>query len=195
MTDDAAPNRELEDAVARLLRAIGEDPEREGLEETPARVARMLLEMTSGQREDPTRHLEKVFSVDHSELVLVRDISFVSMCEHHLLPFRGTAHVGYTPGPGRKVVGLSKLARLVEGYSRRLQIQERLTSQIADAVYETLGASGAIVVMQAEHLCMSIRGVRSPDASTVTSAVRGVFKDDPRTRGEALSLILGGGHH
>jgi GTP cyclohydrolase I len=176
-------------AVRELLVAIGEDPDRDGLLDTPDRVARMYAEVTTGLREDPRLHLSKVFEEHHDELVLVRDIAFSSMCEHHMLPFIGRAHVGYIPGPSGQITGLSKLARLVDGYARRLQVQERLTMQIASAIEEVLEPMGVIVVLQAEHLCMSIRGVAKPGAITVTSAVRGHFRNDPRARAEALGLI------
>ncbi len=177
-------------AVRDLLTAIGDDPDRDGLRDTPDRIARALEEMFSGLREDPARHLEMVFDADHQEMVLVRDIPLYSVCEHHLLPFHGVAHVGYIPGEDGRVTGLSKLARLVEGYARRPQVQERLTSQIADAMVERLGVRGVIVVIEAEHLCMSMRGVRKPGANTVTSAVRGVMHN-AATRSEAMSLVLG----
>ncbi len=180
-------------AVRELLFALGEDPDRDGLQATPSRVARMYAEVVSGMEEDPAAHLSTVFAVDHDELVLVRDIAFSSMCEHHLLPFIGRAHVGYIPGPSGMVTGLSKLARLVDGYARRLQVQERLTTQIASAIERALAPTGVIVVLEAEHLCMSIRGVAKPGAETVTSAVRGQFRTDARARGEALSLIRSAG--
>jgi len=175
-------------AVRELLAAIGEDPNREGLLETPSRVARSYAELLAGYREDPGRHLEKQFTVDHEEMVIVKDIPFSSMCEHHMLPFMGQAHVAYLPGPSGKVTGLSKFARLVDGYARRLQVQERLTGQIADAMIGRLNARGAMVVMEAEHLCMTIRGAMKPGAITTTSAVRGSLTD-PTTRGEALTLL------
>ena len=176
-------------AVRELLIAIGEDPDRDGLQATPGRVARMFAEVIAGTGEDPSRHLTTTFEADHDEIVLVRDIPFSSMCEHHLLPFIGRAHVGYIPGADGRITGLSKLARLVDGFARRLQVQERLTSQIANAVQQVLDPAGVIVVLEAEHLCMSIRGVAKPGATTVTSAIRGHFRDDPRGRAEALSLI------
>ena len=176
-------------AVRELLIAIGEDPDRDGLQATPGRVARMFAEVVAGTNEDPSRHLTTTFEADHDEIVLVRDIPFSSMCEHHLLPFIGRAHVGYIPGPDGRITGLSKLARLVDGFARRLQVQERLTSQIANAVQQVLDPAGVIVVLEAEHLCMSIRGAAKPGATTVTSAIRGHFRDDPRGRAEALSLI------
>ena len=176
-------------AVRDFLRAIGEDPDREGLSGTPERIARSAREVFGGLEIDPADVLETVFDIGHQEMVLVRDIPMYSMCEHHLLPFHGVAHVGYIPGDEGKVTGLSKLARLVEGFARRPQVQERLTSQVADALYERLGARGVIVVIEAEHLCMSMRGVRKPGASTVTSAVRGIMREQA-TRTEAMSLIM-----
>lgn len=181
----------IERAVREILLAVGEDPDRDGLLDTPARVSRMYAEVFRGLHEDPRRHMGTQFEVDHRELVLVRDISFYSMCEHHLVPFFGRAHVAYIPGKTHGMVaGLSKFARLVEGYAARPQVQERLTSQIADAVHEELQAAGTIVVMQAEHLCMAMRGVKSPNAETVTSAVRGSLQKNAATRSEAMSLIL-----
>lgn len=184
----------IEAAVRELLAAIGEDPTRDGLLKTPGRVARMYAEVTAGLHEDPSHHLTTVFEADHDEIVLVRDIPFSSMCEHHLLPFVGHAHVGYLPGNDGKVTGLSKLARLVDGYARRLQVQERLTSQIAEAMVAALQPRGAIVVLEAEHMCMSIRGVHKPGALTITSAVRGLFRDDPRSRAEAMTLLTSPRH-
>lgn len=181
----------LEAAVREILLAIGEDPLRDGLERTPSRVARMYAETMSGLTEDPAGHLEAVFDADHDEMVMVRDISFASMCEHHLVPFIGVAHVAYVPGEQGMITGLSKIARLVEGYARRLQVQERLTVQIADALCEALKPTSALVVLEAEHLCMSIRGVKKPGALTVTSAVRGHFRDDAQARAEAMSFITG----
>lgn len=181
----------VERAIRDLLVAIGEDPDREGLQDTPARIARSGAEVFGGLHVDPADHLDRVFDVGHQEMVLVRDIPMYSMCEHHLLPFHGVAHVGYIPADDGRVTGLSKLARLVEGYARRPQVQERLTSEIADALADRLGASGVIVVVEAEHLCMSMRGVRKPGSKTVTSAVRGTMHD-PATRAEAMSLIMAG---
>ena len=186
MTYDAAA---VEKASRDLLVAIGEDPEREGLIGTPDRMARAWREMCSGLFEDPREHLRTQFHAGTDELVLVRDITFHSVCEHHLLPFYGRAHVGYIPRGG-VVTGLSKLARLVEGYARRPQVQERLTAQIADAIDEVLDPQGVIVVIEAEHMCMSMRGVNKPGSRTVTSAVRGVLRNQA-TRSEALSLIQG----
>jgi GTP cyclohydrolase I len=177
-----------EAAVRELLAAIGENPNREGLIETPRRVAKSFAELLSGYQEDPAHHLDKQFTIDHEEMVIVKDIPFSSMCEHHLLPFMGRAHVAYLPGPSGKVTGLSKFARLVDGYARRLQVQERLTGQVADAMITRLNARGALVVMEAEHLCMTIRGAMKPGAITTTSAVRGSLTD-PTTRAEALNLL------
>jgi GTP cyclohydrolase I len=188
---DQLPEFDLERATAavrELLAALGEDPNREGLQETPTRVAKSFAELLSGYREDPGHHLEKQFTIDHEEMVIVKDIPFSSMCEHHLLPFMGTAHIAYLPGPSGKVTGLSKFARLVDGYSRRLQVQERLTGQIADDMITRLNARGALVVMEAVHLCMTIRGVKKPGSVTTTSAVRGSLTD-PTTRAEALTLL------
>lgn len=185
----------IERAVREILEAIGEDPDRDGLLDTPARVARMYGEVFRGLHENPREHMHTKFEVEHRELVLVRDIRFYSMCEHHLVPFFGRAHVGYVPGRDGTVAGLSKFARLVEGYAARPQVQERLTSQIADAIHEELHAHGTIVVLQAEHLCMAMRGVKSPNAETVTSAVRGSLQSNATTRSEAMSLILTGLHH
>jgi GTP cyclohydrolase I len=180
-----------EAAVRELLSAIGEDPDRDGLQSTPRRVARAYAETMAGRFVDPDDVLETTFDADHDELVLVKDIPLYSTCEHHLVPWHGTAAVGYIPGLDGRITGLSKLARLVDLYARRLQVQERLTSQVADAVMARLQPRGVIVVVQAEHLCMAMRGVRKPGTSTVTSAVRGTLKADPRSRAEALSLILG----
>lgn len=177
-------------AVHDLLVAIGEDPERDGLRETPERMSRAYAEMFAGLREDPGAHVEKVFEVGHEEMVLVRDIPTYSVCEHHLLPFHGMAHVAYIPNEEGRVTGLSKVARLVDGYARRPQVQERLTAEIADAMVERLQVRGVLVVIEAEHLCMSMRGIRKPGANTVTSAVRGQMRN-AATRSEAMSLILG----
>ena len=171
--------------------AIGEDPTRDGLQETPARVARMYAEVCSGIHEDSAAHLIRTFDVDHDEMVMVRDIPLYSLCEHHLLPFFGVAHVAYIPRRGGMITGLSKLTRLVDGYSRRPQVQERLTSQVAGAIQDTLLPQGTLVVIEAEHLCMSMRGVRKPGAVTVTSAVHGVFRDEVSTRLEAMRFIEG----
>jgi len=175
-------------AVVEILEAIGEDPQRDGLLRTPERVAKMYEEVFAGLQEDPEHHLEVQFEAEHDEMVMVRDIAFYSMCEHHLLPFVGKAHVAYVPGEAGKITGLSKLARLVEAYARRPQVQERLTSQVADKLMEVLDPRGALVVIEAEHHCMSMRGVQKPGSLTITSAVRGIFLSDA-TRAEALQLI------
>ena len=181
----------IENAVRDILEAIGEDPDRDGLLDTPARVARMYAEISGGLKEDPEEHLRKVFDVDHDEMIMVRDIPVYSMCEHHLLPFYGTAHVAYIPKPGGKITGLSKIARLVDGYARRPQVQERLTRQVADAVQNVLDPAGVLVVVEAEHMCMSMRGVRKPGSSTVTSAVHGSFRESAASRAEAMQFISG----
>ncbi|AWB84663.1 GTP cyclohydrolase I FolE [Corynebacterium liangguodongii] len=178
-----------EAAVRELLIAVGEDPDREGLVETPARVARAYEEVFAGLHTEPTDVLEKTFAENHQELVLVRDIPIYSTCEHHLVPFYGTAHIGYIPGPEGKVTGLSKLARLADLYAKRPQVQERLTSQIADALVTKLAAQAVIVVLECEHLCMAMRGIRKPGAVTTTSAVRGGFQHNPASRAEVLSLM------
>ncbi|EKX87792.1 GTP cyclohydrolase I FolE [Corynebacterium durum] len=180
-----------EAAVRELLIAVGEDPDREGLLETPARVARAYAEMFAGLHTEPTDVLNKTFSEDHQELVLVRDIPIYSTCEHHLVPFFGVAHIGYIPGESGQVTGLSKLARLVDLFAKRPQVQERLTSQVADALVDKLGAQAVIVVIECEHLCMAMRGIRKPGAMTTTSAVRGGFKRNASSRAEALALIRG----
>ncbi len=180
----------IERAVREILLAIGEDPDREGLIDTPGRVARAYAEQFSGLSQRPEDVLKTVFDADHDELILVRDIEVYSTCEHHLAPFFGLAHVGYIPNEKGKITGLSKLARLVDVYARRPQIQERMTSQIADALMTVLEPRGVLVVIEAEHLCMSMRGVRKPGAKTVTSAVRGSIRDSDRTRAEAMSLLL-----
>ncbi len=179
----------IERAVREILLAIGENPDRESLCETPARVARMYEELFCGLHADPGRHLKKVFTDEYDEMVLVRDISFNSMCEHHLLPFMGKAHIGYLPRG--KVTGLSKLARVVEEISHRPQVQERMTHQIADLINADLDPKGVIVIMEAEHTCMTIRGIRKPGSLTVTSAVRGLLKTNPASRAEAMALING----
>lgn len=178
----------IERAVRLILEAIGEDPDREGLRQTPRRVARMYADLFRGLHEDIGEPLEVLFNEDHDEMIVVRDIWFYSMCEHHLLPFMGKAHVAYIPKAGR-VTGLSKLARVVEGAARRPQMQERLTTQIADAMMSRLQPKGVAVVVEAEHLCMSMRGVQKPGHKTITSAVRGVFKTDEKTRLEAFALM------
>jgi GTP cyclohydrolase IA len=180
--------KKIEKAVRDILSAIGDDPKREDLIDTPKRVADMYEEIFSGIKMDPRKELEVILGEKHNEIVLVKDIPLYSVCEHHLLPFMGKAHVAYIPKSGR-VTGLSKLARVVEIYSKRLQVQERLTTQIADIVMQQLKPLGVIVVIEAEHLCMSMRGVKKPGAVTVTSAVRGIFKENAKTRQEALSLI------
>lgn len=179
----------IEQAVREILLAIGEDPDRDGLNRTPGRVAEMYAELFCGLHDDPARHLTVTFEADHDEMVMVRDIPLASLCEHHLIPFHGKAHVAYIPGEDGRITGLSKLARLVDGYSKRPQVQERLTTQIADALVEVLQPRGVFVVIEAEHLCMSMRGVRKPGAITVTSAVRGLFKDCGATRAEAMSML------
>jgi len=179
----------LEKAVREILLAIGEDPERDGLSRTPRRVAEMYGEIFSGLHEDPSRHLIVTFEANHDEMVLVRDIALYSMCEHHLAPFHGRAHVAYIPGDDGRLTGLSKIARLVDGFAKRPQVQERLTTQIADAIVEVLQPRGAFVMIEAEHLCMSMRGVRKPGTLTLTSAVRGLFKDNAATRAEVMALL------
>ncbi len=181
----------VEVAVRELLAAIGEDPDREGLKRTPERVARAYAEQFAGLHMDPSDILQTVFDEGHEEMVLVKDIELYSTCEHHLAPFHGQAHVGYIPNTDGQITGLSKLARVVDLYAKRPQVQERLTSQIADALVRKLSPRGVIVVIDAEHLCMSMRGVRKPGSRTVTSAVRGAFETSPSTRSEAMSLILG----
>lgn len=180
-----------EAAVRELLLAIGEDPDREGLRDTPARVARAYAEMTAGLHQVPEDVLTTTFDLGHDEMVLVKDIDLASTCEHHLVPWIGVAHVGYIPNESGQITGLSKIARLVDLFARRPQVQERLTTQVADALERSLAPRGVIVVVEAEHMCMSLRGVRKPGAKTVTSAVRGLFRDSVSTRGEAMSLILG----
>jgi GTP cyclohydrolase I len=181
----------VEKAVLELLIALGEDPGRDGLKRTPERVARAYAEQFAGLYLDPSDVLQTTFDAHHEEMVLVKDIEMYSTCEHHLVPFHGLAHVGYIPNADGRITGLSKLARLVDLYAKRPQVQERLTSQVADAIMERLEPRGAIVVIEAEHLCMSMRGIRKPGARTVTSAVRGMFQSQPSTRSEAMSLILG----
>jgi GTP cyclohydrolase I len=181
----------IQAAVREILFAIGEDPDRDGLRDTPDRVARAYAEQFAGLRQRPEDVLNTVFDVGHDEMVIVRDISVYSTCEHHLLPFSGVAHIGYVPNEKGQITGLSKLARLVDVYARRPQVQERMTAQVADALMDILEPRGVIVVIEAEHLCMTMRGVRKPGARTVTSAVRGVFRDTV-TRAEAISLINGG---
>jgi GTP cyclohydrolase IA len=181
----------IERAVREILIAVGEDPDRDGLRDTPSRVARSYAEQFSGLRQRPEEVLTTIFDADHDEMVLVRDIEVHSTCEHHLTPFIGLAHIGYIPNEKGQITGLSKLARLIDIYARRPQVQERMTSQVADALMNVLEPRGVIVVVEAEHLCMTMRGVRKPGAKTLTSAVRGVFRDSDRTRAEAMSLMFG----
>ena len=183
----------IEKAVREILEAIGEDPDRDGLKDTPIRVARAYAEIASGLHEDPAGHLTVTFESSHDEMVMVRDIPLYSLCEHHLLPFTGTAHVAYIPGQDGRITGLSKIARLVEGYSRRPQVQEQLTVQIADAMERTLEPRGVMVIIEAEHLCMSMRGVQKAGSTTVTSAVRGLFRQNISTRQEAMRFVTGRG--
>ena len=175
--------------IGELLEAIGEDPSREGLRETPRRVADMYVELFEGIESEPGEHLRVNFEAGHDEMVMVRDIPFTSLCEHHLVPFVGFAHVAYLPAPDGRITGLSKLARLVEGYARRLQVQERMTTQIVEALQRELEPRGSIVVIEGEHFCMSMRGIKKEGMTTVTSAVRGTFRDDAATRAEALQYI------
>lgn len=198
MTSDAGgqvaqgvDHERIERAVREILLAVGEDPDRDGLIETPGRVARMYFEIFSGLREDPSDHLFTLFQADHDEMVMVRDIPFTSACEHHLVPFIGKAHVAYIPNASGQVTGLSKLARLVDGYARRPQVQERLTTQIADALVTAVKPRGVLVVVEAEHMCMTMRGVKKPGTTTVTSAVRGVFRSSAASRAEAMGFICG----
>jgi len=181
----------IEAAVREILAALGEDPRREGLQRTPRRVARMYEELFAGFGENPADHLEVTFAAEHDEMVMVRDIPFASLCEHHMVPFMGRAHVAYIPGTDGQITGLSKLARLVDGFARRLQVQERMTTQIADAIENALDPKGVLVVVEAEHLCMSMRGVQKSGTSTVTSAVRGLFRSDTATRFEAMQFVQG----
>jgi GTP cyclohydrolase I len=186
---DAIDHGRIELAVREILAAVGEDPDREGLRETPGRVARMYAEMFRGLHEDPKTHLQKFFTEQYDEMVLVRDIAFQSMCEHHLLPFVGKAHIGYLPDG--KVIGLSKLARVVESVARRPQVQERMTEQIANLLVDELGAKGVAVVLEATHTCMTIRGVRKPGSVCVTSAMKGIFRSNLSSRSEVVALIYG----
>jgi GTP cyclohydrolase I len=179
----------VQSLVRELLEAIGEDPTREGLVETPRRVADMYVELFQGNEADPGEHLRVTFDAGHDEMVMVRDIPFTSLCEHHLVPFVGLAHLAYLPGPDGTITGLSKLARLVEGYARRLQVQERMTTEIVEAMERELRPRGSIVVIEAEHFCMSMRGVKKAGTTTVTSAVRGSFRTDAASRSEALQFI------
>lgn len=189
---DMSPNVDqprIAAAVREILAAIGEDPDRDGLRDTPARVARMYAETCSGIAEEPSRHLKVTFEADHDEMIMVRDIPFYSMCEHHLVPFFGTAHVAYIPSSDGRITGLSKLARLVDGFAKRPQVQERLTTEVAEAIETVLSPRGTLVVFEAEHLCMGMRGVRKPGSTTITSAVRGVLRNDASARAEAMRLI------
>jgi GTP cyclohydrolase IA len=179
----------IEKAVREILEAIGEDPDRDGLVRTPVRIAEMYQEIFAGLHDDPSQHLTVTFEAEHDEMVMVRDIAVTSLCEHHLVPFSGRAHVAYIPGDDGRITGLSKIARLVDGFAKRPQVQERLTTQIADALVEVLKPTGVFVVIEAEHMCMSMRGVKKPGSLTITSAVRGLFKTNPATRAEAMSLI------
>ena len=179
----------IEAAVREILAAIGEDPSREGLLDTPARVARMYGEIFSGLRETPDHHLQVTFEAEHDEMIMVRDIALTSTCEHHLVPFMGKAHVAYIPNVDGRITGLSKLARLVDAYAKRPQVQERLTTQVADEIQRTLEPKGVLVVIEAEHLCMSMRGIRKPGATTVTSSVTGIFRENQATRMEAMRFI------
>ncbi|HWJ60421.1 MAG TPA: GTP cyclohydrolase I FolE, partial [Acidimicrobiales bacterium] len=188
-TDNPVDQPRIEAAVREILAAIGEDPERDGLLATPGRVARMYAEICAGLHQNPDEHLQTTFEAEHDEMVMVRDIPLYSLCEHHLAPFIGKAHVAYIPGTDGRVIGLSKFARLVDGYARRLQVQERLTSQIADAMQNSLDPKGVMVVIEAEHLCMSMRGVKQAGSTTVTSAVRGLFRTNVATREEAMRFI------
>jgi GTP cyclohydrolase I len=181
----------IERAVREILEAIGEDPDREGLVNTPQRVAEMYEEIFAGLTEDPAEHLAVTFAADHDEMIMVKDIPLYSVCEHHLAPFLGRAHVAYIPNANGRITGLSKLARLVDSYARRPQVQERLTSEIADRINEKLAPRGVLVVVEAEHLCMSMRGVHKPGTTTVTSAVRGLFRTQAATRAEAMAFIHG----
>ncbi|CAB4942706.1 unannotated protein [freshwater metagenome] len=176
-------------AVREILEAVGEDPDRDGLVRTPERVAKMYGEVLAGLHENPAEHLSVTFEASHDEMVMVKDIPIYSLCEHHLVPFHGHAHIAYIPGTDGRITGLSKLARVVDGFARRPQVQERLTTQVADALAEALDPRGVLVVIEAEHLCMGMRGVRKPGAITVTSAVRGIFKENASTRAEAMGLI------
>jgi len=182
---------EIKKAVVSIIKAIGEDPEREGLVDTPKRVAEMYAELFAGLNVDPKEELSVSYEIGHREMVILKDIPFYSMCEHHLLPFYGVAHIGYIPDVEGRVVGISKLARVVEVIARRPQIQERMTTQIADAVFDGLKAEGVAVVVQAEHMCMIMRGIKKPGSSITTSAIRGIFRTKPETRAEFFSLLQG----
>jgi GTP cyclohydrolase I len=188
--ENAVDREKIEAGVRLILEGVGEDPERPGLKDTPARVARMYEEVFAGLTQDPDEHFQKMFDEGHQEMVIVKDIPFYSMCEHHLVPFFGKAHVAYIPNASGQVCGISKLARLVDVYARRPQVQERLTAQIADTLIREINPTGALVVVEAEHMCMTMRGVKKPGSLTTTSAVRGNFKSSDVTRNEALSLIF-----
>jgi GTP cyclohydrolase I len=188
--DQVVDLKRIEAAVREILIAVGEDPDRDGLVRTPSRVAHAYAELFAGLRVDPGRVLATSFEADHEDLVLVRDIEVFSLCEHHLLPFHGVAHIGYIPGADGRITGLSKLARLVDVFARRPQVQERLTVQIAELLTERLEPRGVIVVLECEHMCMAMRGIRKAGSRTVTSAVRGIFRDDAKSRAEAMSLII-----
>jgi len=188
MKSPQSPSPTIEKAIRTILQEIGENPKRQGLKETPKRVARMYEEILSGMKRDPEKILGKVFYEEYNELVLLKNIPLFSLCEHHLLPFYGEAHIAYLP-EGKRVVGISKLARLVDAYAQRLQLQERLTTQIADTIMKVLRPQGAMVIVEAEHMCMLMRGIKKPGSKVVTSAVRGIFMRDIRTRTEALNLI------
>ena len=190
MVSHSVDRPRIEAAVREILEAVGEDPDRDGLKDTPARVARAYEEFFAGLSQDPAQVLSAVFELGHEEMIVVKDIELYSMCEHHLVPFHGVAHVAYIPGADGRITGLSKLARLVDVFAKRPQVQERLTTQVADALVTELGARGVMVVVEAEHLCMSMRGVRKPGSRTMTSAVRGVMRDGA-TRAVAMSLIAG----
>lgn len=179
--------KRIERAVSEILEAVGEDPQREGLKDTPARVSRMYAELLEGMRHEPTEHVNSIFHEKYDEIVLLRDIPFYSVCEHHLMPFIGKAHIAYLPDG--QVLGVSKLARIVDSFARRLQLQERLTVQIADFLMQNLKPQGVSVVIEASHSCMTIRGIKKPGATMVTSALRGIFKKDPRSRSEVLTLM------
>jgi GTP cyclohydrolase I len=189
MTEGKIDTLRIEHAVREILEAIGEDPERDGLIDTPARVAKMYGEIFSGLTEDPGEHLQVTFEAHHDEIVMVKDITVYSSCEHHLVPWFGKAHVAYIPNADGRITGLSKLARMVDGFARRPQVQERLTTQVADTLDATLDPRGVLVVVEAEHLCMSMRGIRKPGATTVTSAVRGVFRSSAAARAEAMGFL------
>jgi GTP cyclohydrolase I len=185
--NNTVDTKKIENAVREILAAVGEDPNREGIRNTPARVARMYAELLGGMREDPKEHLKSLFTENYDEIVLLRDIPFYSICEHHLMPFIGSAHVAYLPKG--KVIGVSKLARVIDCFARRLQVQERLTDQISDFLMESLKPLGVAVVLEASHSCMTIRGIKKPGSIMVTSSLRGLFKSDPRSRSEIMSLM------